>query len=97
MKIVSSDAYAKWYQTQPKKIQAQILARLMKIENEDYFGTHKNLGDFLWELKFNNGNRIYYTVIKKDNELVFLILGGNKNGQQKDIDKAKKVAKELHS
>lgn len=97
MKIISSDVYSKWFQTQPKKIQAQIRARLMKIENDDYFGNHKNLGNFLWELKFNNGNRIYYTVIKKDNELVFLILGGNKNGQQKDIDKAKKVAAQIQN
>jgi putative addiction module killer protein len=44
------------------------------------------------ELKFNNGNRIYYT-IKND---MILILGGNKNGQQKDIDKANKVAEKIH-
>jgi putative component of toxin-antitoxin plasmid stabilization module len=26
---------------------------------------------------------------------MFLILGGNKNGQQKDINKAEKIAKEI--
>ncbi len=27
---------------------------------------------------------------------MFLILGGNKNGQQKDINKAEKVAEKIH-
>lgn len=39
------------------------------------------------ELKFNDGRRIYYTIIPVNN--VILLLGGCKNGQSSDICKAK--------
>lgn len=50
----------------------------------------------LFEIKFNNGNRIYYTEKMIKGKFVILILGGNKNGQQKDIKKAQKAAEEIH-
>lgn len=96
MKILKSDAFNKWFNKETEKIQRQIEARLVKIELENYLGNHKHLVGDLWELKFNNGNRIYYTIKKIEDQTMFLILGGNKNGQQKDINKAEKVAKEIH-
>lgn len=51
-------------------------------------------GRKMFRLKFNNGNRIYYSI--KDNKLVVLLAGGNKNSQAKDISLTKKLAKELH-
>ena len=87
MVIYRSAAFTKWFESQSLKIRDQIAARLDRIQTDNHFGMHKSLGDGLWELKFNNGNRIYYT-IRND---MFLILGGNKNGQQKDINKAKKI------
>lgn len=93
MKMLRSSEFTKWIESQPLKGQLQIEARLSKIETEGHFGNCKNLGDQLWELKFNDGRRIYYT-IKND---MFLILGGNKNGQQKDINKAKKIAQKIHA
>lgn len=79
------------------KDQAQIIERLAKIENQDYFGNNKRLSKNLFELKFNNGNRIYYTVKMIGEDVMIIILGGNKNGQQKDIDKAQKTADKIHS
>ena len=96
MKILKSDDFTKWKESQTDKIQRQIEARLLKIEQHNYLGDHKHLIEELWELKFNNGNRIYYTIKRINNQFMFLILGGNKNGQQKDINKAKKIAKEIH-
>ena len=72
---------------QPPKIQAQIEKRLSHIKNDGYFGSVRKLGDGLAELKFNNGNRIYYAMTSQTE--IILILGGNKNGQDKDIKKAK--------
>jgi len=46
----------------------------------------------LWELNFNDGRRIYYTIIPEKN--LILLLGGNKNGQKKDIQKARKIIAE---
>jgi putative addiction module killer protein len=57
------------------------------IKREGHFGHIRDLGGELFELKFNDGRRIYYTIIPANN--VILILGGSKNGQDNDIRKAK--------
>lgn len=79
--------YDEWYQTQTEKSKLQIEKRLDKIKEEGHFGHIRNLGDDLVELKFNDGRRIYYTIIPVNN--VILLLGGGKNGQDSDICKAK--------
>jgi putative addiction module killer protein len=75
------------------KSRVQIAKRLEKIETEGHFGTtREDLGDGVCELKWKNGRRIYYAYIPKDN--VLLLVGGNKNGQDKDITQAKKILRE---
>lgn len=88
--------YNTWYEKQTHKIQAQIDARLERIEESGHYGHSKKLSRILNEIKFNNGNRIYYTERFIDGKIVFLILGGGKNGQGKDIKKAQKIAEEIH-
>jgi putative addiction module killer protein len=80
--------YVVWYENQTDKFKGQIEKRLMNIEREGHFGNWKNLGDGLAEIKFNNGCRIYFSLVSK--EKIILIAGGNKNGQSKDIEKARK-------
>jgi putative addiction module killer protein len=79
--------YLTWFRSLKLKEAGQVESRLKRIVDEDHFGNAKDLGDGLWELKFNNGNRIYYARTGKT-ELT-LISGGNKHGQDKDIKKAK--------
>ena len=79
--------YEEWFQKQSEKSKLQIEKRLDKIKDEDHFGHIRDLGDGLVELKFNDGRRIYYTIIPVNN--VILLLGGGKNGQDSDIRKAK--------
>lgn len=67
----------------------QIKNRLLKIEEHGYFGTYKDLDDDLWELKFNDGRRIYFVFLPQ--KKIILLLGGNKNGQDKDIKKARNI------
>lgn len=81
--------YNEWFNKEPPKSRFQIIDRLGKIEYEGYFGNHKHLDDEIWELKFNDGRRIYYVYLKNSN--ILLLLGGNKNGQDKDISKAKNI------
>mgnify|MGYP002388429467 FL=1 len=67
----------------------QIASRLSNIEQSGHFGGHKSVGENIWELRWKNGRRIYYAYIPEASILV--LLGGNKNGQNKDIKQAKKI------
>ena len=70
--------------------------RLIRLQNGN-FGDYKSLGGDLYELRFKNGLRIYYTIVGK--EIVVLFYGGDKSGgkrgQQKDIAKARELLQEF--
>jgi putative addiction module killer protein len=89
--LSSTIEYDEWEESQTKKSQQQIAKRLALIQEEGHFGDHKSVSDddSVWELKWRNGRRIYYSYIKESNVLV--ILGGSKNGQEKDIEKAGRI------
>lgn len=89
--LYKAPEYQAWVENKPFKSQIQITERLSKIELEGYFGDHKPLSDLIWELKWLNGRRLYYAYISELN--ILLLLGGNKNGQSKDITKSKKIFK----
>lgn len=89
--------YAAWYDKQTAKVRVQIESRLQKIRDHGHYGHVRKLSSILFELKFNNGNRIYCTEKIVDGKVVILILGGNKNGQEKDIKKAQKTAEKIHA
>lgn len=89
--IVKALEYLKWFESQPSKDRLQIDARLDRLSIEGHFGTWRYLGDKVSELKFNNGIRLYFGIVKREHEIILLVLGGNKSGQEKDIKKAKKL------
>lgn len=90
--LYKADEYEQWHQDQTSKSQVQIEKRLSNIETEGHFGTHKYLKNDVWELKWRNGRRIYYAYLVEEN--ILLLLGGNKNGQSKDIKEATKILKD---
>ncbi len=77
--------YLDWYKSLDKSLKIAIDKRLSKVER-DLYGDNKRLSEDLYELKFSNGLRIYYTEI--DNIIVLLFTGGNKSKQNKDIETA---------
>lgn len=87
--IEATGEYIDWRNQQAPKHRLQISSRLEKIKDEGYFGDHKSVGDNIFELRWKNGRRIYYTLIPTRH--VLLLLGGNKNGQNKDIKEAEKI------
>ncbi|MGA8165640.1 MAG: type II toxin-antitoxin system RelE/ParE family toxin [Waddliaceae bacterium] len=92
--IYETDDYLKWLETQTLKSRNQIQSRILKIEDEGHFGHTKDLKkDGIWEMKFNDGRRIYYVVIPESK--IILLLGGNKNGQSKDINQAANILRKI--
>ena len=57
------------------------------------FGDFKSVGDGVLEMRIDTGKgyRVYFT--KQGLEVVLLLVGGDKTTQQKDIERAIKVAK----
>lgn len=92
--IYETEEYLNWFGSQTFKSASQIQNRITKIEQEGYFGNAKFLNSAgIWELKFNDGRRIYYVIVPKYK--VVLLLGGNKNGQDKDIRQASNILRKL--
>jgi len=87
MKIIQTEEFKDWLDEQRSFIRLRILLRMDKLEYEEHFGDFKYLGAKLFELRWRNGFRIYFSRIG-DNTLLFLI-GGNKNEQKKNIKKAR--------
>lgn len=89
--INKTDHFIEWYEKLKDPIgKAGIAMRLARAELGN-FGDHKLLPNTggIYEMRIfkGNGYRIYYA---QEGETVYLLLiGGSKDGQQSDIDKAK--------
>ena len=91
----STKQYNKWLaKVKDASVKLRVLARLTMVEN-GHFGDYKQISSDLFELRFffGSGLRIYYTI--QSNKVVFLLAGGNKSTQKKDITKAKELLTEL--
>jgi len=88
-KLIKTPEYQDWLNKQIEDVRYLIAIRLARISKHGYFGNHKHLDDEIWELKWQNGRRVYYASIAELN--IVLLLGGNKNDQSKDTTQAKKI------
>ncbi len=92
MLLEKASEYSEWLDPLTKKELGQVLLRMriQRIELHDYFGDAKNLGEGLAELRWKNGWRVYFTkTVRSDNTVIVLLLGGLKNAQKKDIERAR--------
>lgn len=85
--IKKTTEFDEWYQNLREKEQTQIDARLERIQSADHFGDAKYLGDGLAELRWKNGWRVYF--FKESLSGIVLLIGGSKNAQEKDIQRAR--------
>lgn len=84
-----TDEFEQWLHHEPAKSRFQIAKRLDHIKESGHFGDHKQVRPNILELRWENGRRIYYSIIPEKQML--LLIGGNKNGQSKDINQAEKI------
>ena len=92
MVIIETIEYSKWFdKLKDGKAKSKIDVRVRRIAAQDHFGDFKPVGDGICELRidYGPGYRIYYT--QRGEEIVLLLIGGDKSTQQSDIKKAKQI------
>ena len=88
--------FEKWFNKLSANIQL-IIDNYTKKIIKDNFSSCKSVGDGIHEIKiyYQKGYRVYFTNI--NGHIVLLLCGGDKNSQQKDIEKAKKLKRFLEA
>ena len=83
-----------WLKSLDGTTRKRILLRFDRLKDGN-FGDYRQLGEYLYELRFNfgSGYRVYYTF--ENNAIILLINGGNKKSQAKDIKKAQDIINQL--
>ncbi len=85
-----TEEFRGWYQLLSETEKTRVDARLDHLM-VGYFGNSRSLGDGLFELKWNNGMRVYFSR-KKIKEIDTIVLWGGFKGTQKgDISRARKL------
>lgn len=93
--VRQTEEFATWLDgLRDTKAQARIVRRVELIE-QGSFGDVEPVGEGVSELRifYGPGYRVYFTVRKRT--VVFLLGGGQKRTQTKDIKQAKKLAQEV--
>jgi putative addiction module killer protein len=80
--------FREWLNSLGRLVRARVQARILRFETGN-LGDHKQLGAGVWEarLDFGPGYRVYFG--KQGTELVLLLVGGDKDSQNRDVSRAK--------
>ena len=95
MRVKKTDAYRDWLdRLRDQAGRARILVRVDRLIHGNP-GDHRNLQGGVSELKidFGPGYRVDYT--QRGEQLLLLLIGGDKSSQAKDIAKAQQLAKDF--
>ena len=90
--MLATDEFREWVESLGHKRRALVDSRLDRIRESGHFGDFKPLGEGLYELRWKNGTRVYFSFTVGDpGRMVLMLWGGDKNGQGRDIVKARKL------
>lgn len=95
MRVKKTDEYRDWLdRLRDQAGRARILVRVDRLIHGNP-GSHRNLQGGVSELKidFGPGYRVYYS--QRGEQLLLLLIGGDKSSQTKDIAKAQQLAKDF--
>ena len=95
--ILRSATFDRWLRRlRDRRAKARIVARLLAAK-DGHLGDVKTVGDGVSEMRIHHGPgyRIYF--IRQGDEVIVLLCGGDKDSQQRDIERAKTMATEWRS
>lgn len=90
-----TETFADWFAGVTDPIAVKHIVRRIALLQAGHAGDSKPVGDKVAELRIDHGPgyRIYWT--KRGQTVVILLAGGTKQSQQRDINRAKKLAAKL--
>jgi len=93
--VIETEEFSKWLSSikdRPTRVRLQLRLRKVSLGN---LGDVKPVGDGVWEMRefFGPGWRMYY--LEQSGTVIFMLGGGDKASQVKDIKRALQLAKEL--
>ena len=92
MNVLTTDEFEDWFSELGPWGQAQVGDRLDRIRDHSHFGDTKFLGSRLWEMRWRSGRRVYYALVgSEDGKVALMLVGGDKNGQDRDIAQARRI------
>jgi putative addiction module killer protein len=87
--------YRAWFEAlRDRQAKARINVRIRRLQ-EGNAGQHRQLGAGVLELKIDDGPGYRLYCIQRGNELIILLVGGDKSSQSEDISLAQAMAKEI--
>lgn len=95
VEVRQTEPFMEWLENlRDRKAAAKIAARLARLELGN-FGDAEPVGEGVTELRihFGPGYRVY--VVQRGEVLVVVLCGGDKSSQDRDIKRAKEMAREL--
>jgi len=87
-RVKQTEEFTLWLEKLPLKTRFLVTGRVQRIAECGHFGDFK-IFEGLLELRWKSGLRVYSSL--RSGSLYLLLHGGNKNGQERDIRKAKKI------
>jgi putative addiction module killer protein len=94
VEVVQTDIFKKWFDgLRDRQAQQHILVRIGRIQRGN-FGDVKAVGVGISELRIHYRARYRLNLAQQGEALVLLLCGGDKDSQDRDIVKAKKLAME---
>ena len=93
--IEKTENFNKWLKKlRDRKAVLAIITRLDRAKLGN-FGDVESVGDGVSEMRLflGPGYRLYFTI--RDNRIIFMLCGGDKSTQKKDIKKAKETAQTI--
>lgn len=90
MRVLKAAEFDEWLSGLSPYLQALVESRLRRIRDGGHFGDSKPLGKGLFELRWRQGLRAYFGYTQDaQGRAVLMLLGGDKNDQNRSIAKAR--------
>jgi putative addiction module killer protein len=94
--LFKTEEFAEWYRDLDEKMRTKIDARL-DLAASGTFLHSRPLGEGLFEFKWNDGTRVYYSRTKVGDADIVALLGGDKGSQKQDIPKARRLKERIEA